>query len=146
MPEKILTEDTIQREIFCRLKQVEKLNYLELYALFMGKAQIIEFILKRLLIEKYNYSFEDVERYTLGKSINELKNNDLRKDFITLLEKLNKYRVEMAHNFLYDNIITMQILNLHKSPHLTTKILNHELYCVEEVIIVYGFLSANDLL
>ena len=45
---------------------MDKLSFLESYAMFMGKAQLIEFKLKKILFVKRRYSESRLDRMTLG--------------------------------------------------------------------------------
>lgn len=64
----------IRRWSMQSLDEVQRLRVLEQYAMFMGKAQILEFGLKGLLTRKYGVPFEDMEKWTLEVTKNELRN------------------------------------------------------------------------
>jgi hypothetical protein len=66
--------------------------------MFMGNAQLVEMALKNLLMTKYDYSEQKIERWTLGRLVKELKTLGLRSDFIALLEELTHYRNHIAHD------------------------------------------------
>jgi hypothetical protein len=127
------------------LVPLDKLSFLEQYGMFMGKVQLVEFVLKKLLRNKYHYTEKKTEKFTLGASIVELKKLGLRKDFIFLLEQLNEYRIQIAHYLLADDAIGKSLIG-EKFEHLSMKTLNYGLIKVEEVIQVYDFLSANKYL
>lgn len=104
--------EQIKAEILTRLDQYKDLSMFEQYAIFMGKAQILEFGLKGLLVRKFNVSHEEMERWTLGKTKNEARDRGLRPDFIRLLESVVEHRNNMAHEFFSqhcDNPLYSQI-------------------------------------
>jgi hypothetical protein len=55
----------------------------------MGKAQLIEFALKKILRKRYRYGERKLERLTIGVAISELDRLGMRKDFIALLRELS---------------------------------------------------------
>ena len=98
--EPFLSGEEISKETSKRIEMYSNLNFFEQYAMFMGKAQILEFGLKKLLEEKYNYDLETMEKWTLGKVAGELEKNNLRQDFIILLKSVIYYRNYIAHKLL----------------------------------------------
>ena len=80
-----LSGDQIATRVYAKLEEYKDLSVLEQYSMFMGKAQILEFGLKGLLTRKYGVPYDDMEKWTLGKTKNELKERGLRPDFIKLL-------------------------------------------------------------
>ena len=56
MKDRRLTGGQVQSKVVRRLRSYEKLNHLECFAMFMGKAQLVEMALKNLLMTKYDYS------------------------------------------------------------------------------------------
>jgi hypothetical protein len=82
-------------------------NFLEQYAIFMGRAQIVEMALKRILMKRYKYGEKRLNTMTLGAAIYELKSRGFDPRFTSILDELNKYRVSMVHEFLAtDALIT----------------------------------------
>jgi hypothetical protein len=78
---------------------------------------------------------------TLGGAIGELERLGMRKDFVTLLRKLNEFRIDMAHNFLVDR---SSLVALDRSfGQLSRKPLQTALFKVEETVHVYDFLNQN---
>lgn len=63
-----LSGDQIKKDVFEKLAQYKDRSVLEQYAIFMGKAQILEFGLKGLLARKFNVPLEDMELWTLGRT------------------------------------------------------------------------------
>lgn len=144
---KILTPKKLQSKIIKRLESVGKMNFMEQYAMFMGKVQVVEAALKGLLGRKYGYDSERMERWTLGRVIRELKERGLRPDFIYNLEELLEYRNIIAHDLLAYHAITRSLLG-RKSKGFSWpwRFLTKGLYRVEYTIQVYDFLSENDYL
>ncbi len=142
--EKTLDGKILQEKIFSNLIPLDELSFYERYAVFMGKAQIVEFALKGLLIKKYNHDEESLEKCTLGAAIAKLETAGLRGDFIHILKELNKYRISMAHGFLADYSMGTTLIG-EKYQSFSEKELRHALYSVEQVILVHDFLMENNL-
>ncbi len=81
----VLTSERLQKMIFKSLKSSNRLGVLERYAIFMGKAQLVEFALKRLLVDQYGFEEEKIEKCTLGGAIHHLEKSGLRGDLLTIL-------------------------------------------------------------
>jgi hypothetical protein len=128
-----------------RLQRTEKLNFLEHFAMLMGKAQVVELGLKKILVRKYGYKEEKIENWPLGAVIKELKKLGLRRDFIALVEHLKEHRNYIAHEMLADDAM-MQKLAGAESRRFAWKSLERGLFSVEEVIVVHDFLASNELL
>src|SRR5690606_722101 len=103
--------EQIRAAVFARLDQYKDRSVLEQYAIFMGKAQILEFGLKGLLARKFSVSHEEMERWTLGKTKNELRDRRVRPDFIRLLESVVDHRNNIAHEFLFNSEMTRSLGN-----------------------------------
>ena len=106
---KTLTPKMLNKKIDKGMASASKLNFLDNYAMFMGKAQLIEFSLKRILMRRYRYSETRCDRMTLGITVSELERLGLRKDFVSLLRELNKVRNNMAHEFLVDYLAVVSL-------------------------------------
>ena len=115
---------------------------LEQYAIFMGKAQILEFGLKGLLARKFNLQPEEMERWTLGRTKNELRDKGLRPDFIKFLESVVDHRNNMAREFLINTEITRSIVNF--SDRKLYGDLFRALYELEQIIILHDWCENND--
>lgn len=137
-----ISAEQIKVEVLAKLESYENLSMLEKYAIFMGKAQILEFGLKRLLAHMFNVSLEKMERWTLGKTKNELKNRGIRPDFIRLLESVVTYRNNMAHEFLLNTSISRSIANF--SEHKLYGDLFRAIYELEQIIILHDWCEEND--
>jgi len=103
---------------------------------------LLEFALKGLLTRKYNVPPDDMERWTLGKTKNELKDRGLRVDFVSLLESLVGHRNNMAHEFLANNAITRSIANF--SERKLYGDLFRAVYELEQIIILYDWCEEHD--
>ena len=96
MKKPTLTPDMLEKKIHNSMKRYSKFNFLESYAVFMGKAQLVEFGLKRILRKRYRYGDRRLERMTLGVAIADLERLGMRKDFVWQARQLNRHRVKMA--------------------------------------------------
>ena len=141
---KVLSGDQLQKMIFDSLIPYDKFDVLDRYAVFMGKSQIVELALKSLLVDKFHYKEEDLERTTLGATVNLLEKEKLRGDFIHILRELNKHRNHMAHSFLAIHLIGQNSIGS-RMDRLSQKDLNYALYSVQQVIHVYDFLTENKM-
>ncbi len=90
---------------FERLSKQDHLSFLEQYAMFMGKTQILEIGLKGLLVRKLGYDGEAIEKWTLGIVAKELKKNKIREDFTTFLDSVVVFRNYIAHDLLADDAL-----------------------------------------
>ena len=127
-----------------RLCKYDRLNFLETFAMFMGKAQVVELGLKKLLISKYALNEGRIEKWTLGQVIGELKKRGCRPDFIGLLEELKKHRNYIAHEVLADDAIMRKMDS--RAQRFAWKSLSRALYSVETTIVVHDFLARNGYL
>jgi hypothetical protein len=142
---KRLSSKQLQFRVGNRLRKYDNLNFLESFAMFMGKAQLVELSLKNILTIKYSYNENRIERWTLGTTIKELEKCGLRKDFIMLLKDLNEHRNYIAHELLADDAL-MKKLAGSKAQRFAWKSLERGLYAVEAVIVVHDLLAANKYL
>ncbi|EKG83520.1 hypothetical protein VCHE16_3588, partial [Vibrio paracholerae HE-16] len=114
---------------------------LEQYALFMGKAQLLEFYLKNLLFRLFDVPIERSEKWTLGKTKNELKTQGLRPDFIEFLSSVVDYRNHMAHEFLTNDAIIQSFAEF--SNHKRFRELYKAIYELEQLIVLYDWCEEN---
>lgn len=140
--DKKLTISDLSMQINKNLKLIENLNLLERYAAFMLEVQLIEQLLRNVLIAQH---VEQVEKLTLGMIICELEKRKCNQKMLDLLRGLNGSRKDMAHSFLATDSILRNLVKL-KSDHLLTKPLNIALFKVEETLCVYQFLTQNKFL
>jgi hypothetical protein len=141
--EKTLSGKQIHARVVRRLKKYDDLTYFEQVALFIGKAQLLEAALKQLLVTRYGCPEGKAARWSLGRTISELKTRGLRPDFVKLLEELNYYRNYAAHDLLADHAIMTKIVRSFADRE-TAKWLFRSLYTVEQTVIVYDFLARNE--
>jgi len=137
-----LSGDEIKELVQERLKPYENLSVLEQYAMFMGKAQILEFGLKGLLTRKYGAQSDSMEKWTLGRVKNELKQKGLRPDFIAFLASVVDHRNYIAHEFLINNAITKSIANF--SDRKLYGDLFRAIYELEQIIILYDWCEEHN--
>lgn len=137
-----LSGEQIKAMVQAKLEEYKELSVLEQYAMFMGKAQILEFGLKGLLSRKYGVPSADMERWTLGRTKNELRDRGLRSDFIKFLESVVDYRNNMAHEFLVNNAITRSLANF--SERKLYGGLFRALYELEQIIILYDWCEEHN--
>ena len=137
-----LSGSEIKRLVQEKVESYKNFSTLELYAIFMGKAQILEFGLKGLLYRKYEFSFESMEKWTLGRVKNELEKKGLRKDFIMLLSSVVTYRNHIAHEFLLNNLIAKSLGDF--SDRKLYGDLFRAICELEQIIIIYGWTEENN--
>lgn len=137
-----LSREQIKNSVLAKLGQYKDRSVLEQYAIFMGKAQLLEFGLKGLLARKFNVSLEDMELWTLGKTKNELLKRGIRPDFIGFLDSVVDHRNNMAHEFLINAEIIRSTANF--SERKIYGDLFHALYEIEQIIILYDWCEEND--
>jgi len=92
-----------------RLRKIDKFSFLESFAMFMGKAQLVELGRKHILTGKYGYDEERIDRWTLGRVVNELRERGLRQDFIHLMEELKEHRNHIAHEMLANDALLRRL-------------------------------------
>jgi hypothetical protein len=108
----------------------------------MGKAQLLEFGLKRVLSRDYEIPIEEMERWTLGRTKNELERVGIRPDFIAFLDGVVKHRNYIAHELLLDNAITRSIANF--SPRKLEGDLFRGTYELEQIIVLYDWCEEHN--
>lgn len=140
--EPFLSGEEIKERVLKKFEQYEGLSHLENYAMFMGKAQLLEMALKSLLARKYNVPEDSMERWTLGRVKNELRDKGLRPDFIAYLKRVVDHRNYIAHEFLANNAITQSIANF--SDRKLYRDLFHATYELEQIIILYDWCEEHN--
>ena len=140
--EPFLSGEEIKERVLKKFEEYEGLSHLENYAMFMGKAQLREMALKSLLTRKYNVPEESMERWTLGRVKNELRDKGLRPDFIAYLERVIDHRNYIAHEFLANNAITQSIANF--SDRKLYGDLFRATYELEQIIILYDWCEEHN--
>jgi hypothetical protein len=121
-----------------RLKPYNTLSFLERYAVFMGKVQVVELLLKRALVNDREYAFEKVEKTPLGGLIRLLKEEKANSFFIFLLEDLNEFRTNMAHEFLANQMLLDALLGRRAKQYTKPlRELEKALFSVEQFLVNY---------
>ena len=125
-----------------RLRRIDNLSFLESFAMFMGKAQLVELGLKNLLTGKYGYDEERIERWTLGGVVSELRKRGLRRDFVDLVAELKEHRNYIAHEMLVNDALLRRLAG-RGAQRIAWKPLSRGLYLVEQAIVVHDFLFSD---
>lgn len=145
--EPFLAPDEIHQQTVKRTKKYNNLNFFEQYALYIGIAQLLEICLKNLLVEKYQYDLGKLEKWTLGRTAKELEKNNLRKDFIQLLNSVVEYRNYIAHEMLANEILFHELLRgaIPKNHHTKeTRRLHRAIYEIERLFFLFNWTQEND--
>jgi len=137
-----LSAKEIEKAVNKKLEGYKNLSFLEQYAMFMGKAQILELGLKGLLARKYEVPFESMEKWTLGRVKNELSQRGLRQDFIAYLSSVVDYRNYIVHELLVNNAITKSIANF--SDRKLYGDFFRGVYELEQIIVLYDWSEKHD--
>lgn len=133
----------IRPQLKKRLEVYEKLSFFEQYAMFMGKAQILELGLKRVLTDKFDYDFETMEKWTLGKLSRKLEKEHIRPDFLVLLNSVVEYRNFIAHEMLAAEAMISALLD----GSIFTKNqrqLGKAIYEIEQIILHFDLNQEHD--
>lgn len=139
--ESALSGVEIQQKVFQKVEEYQDKSVLEQYALFMGKAQLLEFYLKNLLFRLFDVPIKETEKWTLGKTKNELKSKGLRPDFIEYLSSVVNYRNHMAHEFLANDAMIQSFANF--SEHKRFSGLYKSIYELEQLIVLCDWCEDN---
>lgn len=142
-----LKRDEIRNRVNKRIEKYKNLNFFEEFAMFLGTAQMLEFWLKKLLEEKFNYEYDTMEKWTLGKIANELEENDLRKDFIVLLKNVVKHRNYIAHELIANlGLIQVNFKDIIPEKHYSKdhRLLHKAILGIEELVFLFDWTNEND--
>lgn len=126
-----------------RLKKYEDLTVLEQFGMFMGTAQLLEAALKQLLVRRYKYDLERIERWTLGRTVRELEARGLRSDLIRLVESVVEYRNYIAHELLLNDAMLRSILG-GDSGRIELRHLEKGIYELEQLVFLYDWCEAHN--
>ena len=137
-----LSREEIQQRVNAKLDEQKGLSFFEQYAMYMGKAQLLEFGLKGLMHRKFKTPIDSMGRWTLGKTKNELAENGIRPDFIEYLESVVEHRNAMAHEFLL-NCAVMNSLGSF-SGQAPIGDLFRATYELEQIIILHDWCEEHD--
>lgn len=99
----------------------------------MGKAQLLEFGLKKILLTLpgYNLDEEKLERLTLCQTRVELEKLGLRTDYNAYLKSFKDQRNTMAHEFLANFAVTRKLMDGAALIRTFERELDHACYSVE---------------
>jgi len=141
-----LTQKEIQIGIQNGTKKYEKLDFLGKYAMYMGVAQLLEFGLKKLHQEKFGNSLEEMERWTLGRTKNELAAKGLRPDFIHFLENVVEYRNYIAHEILANFALMKSVIDNVETNHYSKdeRTLDKGILELEQLIFLFDWTNQNN--
>lgn len=140
------SSEEIQEETCKRVEQYAKFNFFERYAMYMGKAQILEYGLKNILIFNFDYDSDKLERWTLGMTGKELDKNNIRKDFIILLENVVQSRNYIAHELLVNKSVLNSILKNMPANHYSRdeRLLDKSIIELEQLLFLYDLIEENN--
>jgi hypothetical protein len=138
-----LDPEQIREAVFKRLQKYHDLNEFEQFAMFMGMAQILEAGLKSLLVRRYQYGPDKMDRWTLGRLAAELKRVDLRADYLALLDSVVGYRNYIAHEYLANDATLKAILG-GSSGRLERKQLDKGIYELEQIMFLHDWCEEHD--
>lgn len=136
----------LQNKIFEGLKIYDGKPFIERFGLFMGKAQLLEFGLKKILVSLPGYLLpeKELERLSLGQTRIELEKLGLRTDYNDFLKSFTRQRNKMAHEFLANFTVTQQLLDGAALIHPFERELTHACFAVEQLIIIFDFINGAD--
>ena len=138
----------LREKIFAGLEIYKGKPFIERFGLFMGKVQLLEFGLKKILasLPGYNLTEETLERLSLGQTRVELEKLGLRSDYNGCLKSFKDKRNTVAHEFLANYAITQQLLDGAVLIGPFERELTHAIYELEQLIIVFDYInSAGDV-
>lgn len=92
------------------LKKYNDLNFLESISMYLGVAQILEIKLKYILNYTFDLDFDRTEKWTLGKTVSELKSKQFHPSLVSLLEEVVSNRNYIAHDLLASEIFINSLI------------------------------------
>jgi hypothetical protein len=110
-------------------------SYLEHFALFMGRVQLLEMHHKGLLAQRYGRDLDEMERWTLGRVANEMRAAGVRPDYCDLLSSLVTSRNFIAHEMLASNALLRSLIK-GWSPRQGRKVLDPATYELEQLVVL----------
>lgn len=136
----------LQELVLDGLKIYEGKAFLESYGIFMGKTQLLEFGLKKILTSLPGVVIgkDELERNSLGQTRVALEGYGLRSDYNALLKKFVKQRNKMAHEFLANYALTQHLTSGIGMMHSFQRDLSHVSYDLEMLIIVFDFINEGN--
>lgn len=132
-----LTELTMEK-----VNSYESFDLMQQFAMFMGKSQILEIVLKNVLARRYQYDLEKLERHTLGRLKVELEKCSVRPDFLAHLESLTELRNFVAHELLAAEMLLQEALG--KTGRLNVKHLHKAIFELEQLLLIVEWQEQHD--
>jgi hypothetical protein len=142
-PAKPMSAAMIKARVMRRLNRYMGLNYLEHFALFMGGVQLLEMHHKGLLAQRFGRDLEEMERWTLGRVVNEMRAAGVRPDYCEFLSSLVKSRNFIAHEMLASTAL-MRSLVKGWSPRQGRKVLDPATYELEQLVVLATWCDKYD--
>ena len=139
----IIPPEELQAEIFKRLEAYKDKSFLEMFALYLGKAQLLEFALKKLLVELHDFKLEDLERKTLGQTRWLLAEKGLREDYLVLLQTVVNERNHAAHEMLANQALIASY-EIEISERMQLRELQNSLFTLEQAIFLFDYFQHNN--
>ncbi len=133
--------ENIPKLVAEKLKTYQNLSFLERYAMFMGKAQILEMGLKNILARDYGFKIEEMEKWTLGKISKKMASVGVRPDFIEYLNSLVEVRNYIAHELLAKEALLRSLIN--NTSRLEERHLERGIYELEQLILIFDWQEEN---
>ncbi|MFC4891998.1 hypothetical protein ACFPDQ_02915 [Pseudofrancisella aestuarii] len=138
-----LSIDDVQKEVFRRMEKYDHKSFLECFFIYLGTAQILEFGLKKLLEERFNFTEEETEKLTLGQVRARLENVGLRRDYTELLKQVVKNRNSAAHELLVNQAL-IGCLGVDFSDRLQFKELKLSIFGLERAVFLFDYFQHNN--
>jgi uncharacterized protein YydD (DUF2326 family) len=132
-----LSGEEIRDAVLSNLEIYKDKSFFEQYAMYMGKAQILEFGLKRLHHRLHSVPLDDMEKWTMGRIKDELKKSGIRRDFMAFLKLVVERRNYIAHEMLVNNAMLASLVEM--SARMEGKELWKAIYELEQIILLYDF-------
>lgn len=134
----------VQAELPGRLERYEGMSLLEQYAMYMGKAQLLEFGLKKLMESRSGKNLESMEKWTLGKTKNELADlKTIRSDFLTLLGGVVDQRNHIAHSLLANYALIASLTGGDPGTK-ESRFLGKAIFELEQLILFFDWCNEHD--
>lgn len=137
-----LDGDEIRAKVRKKMEKYDDRSFLENVAMYLGVAQILELGLKNLLVRKYDYEFDDLEKFTLGRTKNELERCGLRDDYLALVESVVESRNYIAHEMLANDALVKSIVG--DSGTKEQRILWKAIYELEQAVFLYDWCEEHE--
>ena len=126
------------------LKKYENLNFLEKYSMYMGVAQILEMRLKQILVSDFGEEFDNIENWTLGRTLNKLKQEGMREDFFLFADSVKDARNYIAHELISNEAIWHSLVES-KLEHYSkgARKLDKAIYEIEQLMFILEWNDEN---